>query len=175
MCCLMRGSCSIHQRLLPRSVPHMHVGFLIHCHATFSPHHPTQQLPCAPGIHNCLLGPVGPIEVSTELGSPHAAATPYLAQLHATASHFPPHSTATLTPPAVLCPAGDKIRFRQDPSSSSSTKPQAHGRLPKGAASTVIPASVLNKFAGDGYVYRGKVDLALLNHRTGYQPRPTSK
>lgn len=75
----------------------------------------------------------------------------------------------------MLCHAGDKIRFKQNPSNSSSNEPQAHGRLPKEASSKVIPAAVLNKFAEDGYVYRGKVDLALLNQRTGYQPRPTSK
>lgn len=67
---------------------------------------------------------------------------------------------------------GERIRFK-DPSSSSSSGAggSAQRRLAatQAASAAVIPAAVLTKFADEGYVFRGTVDLGAIAQRTGYR------
>lgn len=64
------------------------------------------------------------------------------------------------------------MRFKQP--SSSSTFLGSPWRAAK-ESGHVITSDVMNKFAAEGFMYRGKVDMALLNQRTGYKAAPAHR
>jgi hypothetical protein len=103
------------------------------------------------------------IAISTHMprSSRHTSAQQQMLAAHSTQSCF--HSAS------LRCPAGDKIRFKIPGGSSSSTVHSGALRRLAQEPTTVIPASVLNKFAAEGYVYRGQVDLGTIVQRSGYR------
>lgn len=68
----------------------------------------------------------------------------------------------------MLCSAGDKVRFQQQ--DNGIAFPGAHWRLAKESGRIITPA-VLNKFADEGFVYRGQVDLGELSKHSRGQAR----
>jgi len=68
----------------------------------------------------------------------------------------------------LLCSTGDKVRFLQQ--DSGIAVPGAHWRLAK-ESGRVITAAILNKFADEGFVYRGQVDLGELSKHSRAQAR----